>query len=487
MHCAIEENPVNVVTCTGDIEPDQEITITVHVFITAKSGSLDNEACIDPDHLIDETNELDNCKTKTTEVEPPAAPNLNINKNASTGTVTAGETFTYTVTASNVGNATASGTVTVTDPLPTEVTYQNATATNGFTCSQASGTVTCTGSDLAAGQATVVTIEVKVNDGVTDSFTNTATVDGAGQTKSASVTTNVGGAAIDLVTSDITDSPDPANVGQNVDYTFTVTNAGTNDSGAFDISADMDSVTGLTFVGASASQGFTCADIVGTTVTCSGTLPAGQSTNVKITFQVNAGSPSTHTLTVKADSGDAVTESSEANNQQTETTSISGALCTSCVDLVIGGILDTPDPVTNGQSLKFVVTASNAGDIATTGNGPVVLRFWLPIGVDFSSATATAGFTCTDVDPYAGISGLEGVFDYVDCTGDLLAGQGVVATITTTANDAEKDAWIGDGTQIISSYAYVDPDDAFPEGSGADHEFTNANNGYSYADTTFQE
>ncbi len=482
MHCAVSENPVNVVTCTGDIEADQEITITVHVFITAASGALDNEACIDPGHQIDETNELDNCKTKTTEVEPPAAPNLNINKNASKGTVTAGETFTYTVTASNVGNATASGTITVTDPLPTEVTYQNATATNGFTCAEASGTVTCTGTDLAAGQATVVTIEVKVNDGVTASFTNTATVAGAGQSKSASTTTNVGGAAIDLVLSDITDSPDPANVGQNVDYTFTVTNAGTNDSGAFEISAAMDNVTGLTFVGASASQGFICADIVGTTVTCSGTLPAGQSTNVKITFQVTAGSPSTHTLTVKADSGDAVTESSEANNQQTETTTITGSLCTSCVDLVIGGILDTPDPVTDGQNLKFVVTASNAGDIATTGNGPVVLRFDLPFGVDFSSATATAGFTCTYHDPYS-----LGVLDYVECTGDLLAGQGVVATITTTANDAEKDDWLGDGTQVLSSYAFVDPDDAFPEGSGADHEFTNANNGYSFADTTFQE
>jgi uncharacterized repeat protein (TIGR01451 family) len=482
MACETEENPVNLVTCVGDIEPDQEITITVHVFITAASGSLDNEACIDPDHQIDETNELDNCKTKTTEVEPPAAPNLNINKNASKGTVTAGETFTYTVTASNVGNATASGTVTVTDTLPTEVTYQNASATNGFTCSQASGTVTCTGSDLAAGQATVVTIEVTVNDGVTSGFTNTASVSGASQTKSASVTTNVGGAAVDLVLSDITDSPDPAHVGQNVDYTFTVTNAGTNDSGAFEISADMDSVTGLTFVGASASQGFICADLVGTTVTCSGTLPASQSTNVKITFQVTAGSPSTHTLTVKADSGDAVTESSEANNQQTETTTITGSLCTSCVDLVIGGILDTPDPVTDGQSLKFVVTASNAGDIATTGNGPVELLFNLPVGVDYVSATATAGFTCTHTDFFN-----LGVFEWVICSGDLLAGQGVVATITTTANDAEKDANLGNGTQTLSSSAFVDSPDLFPEGSGADHEFTNANNGYVYENTTFQE
>jgi uncharacterized repeat protein (TIGR01451 family) len=482
--CQVEENPVNKVTCTGDLQAGANTEIHIPVFITADGGTLDNEACVDPDHLIDETNELDNCKTAITGVQPPAAPLLNINKTASKGTVTPGETFTYTITASNDGNATATGTVTVTDPLPTQVTYQNATATNGFTCTQSSGTVTCTGSNLAAGATTVVTIEVKVNDGVTASFSNKATVSGAGQSKDASVTTNVGGAAIDLVTSDITDTPDPANVGQNVDYTFTVTNAGTNDSGGFDISADMDSVTGLTFVGASGSQGFICGDISGTTVTCSGTLPASQSTNIKITFQVTAGSPSSHELTVKADSGDAVAESSEANNQQTELTTITGSLCTSCVDLVIGGILDTPDPITSdGQNVTFVVTASNAGDIPTTGNGPVVVRFYLPYGVQYSSATATAGFLCLPENFFFNVADST----YVDCFGDLLAGQGVVMTVTTVSDDAEKDSVYGDGTQPLISLAIVDESDLFPEGSGADHEFTNANNGYIFEVTTFQE
>ena len=55
MACETQENPVNLVTCNGDIEPDQQVVITVHVFITAENGSLDNEACIDPDHQIDET------------------------------------------------------------------------------------------------------------------------------------------------------------------------------------------------------------------------------------------------------------------------------------------------------------------------------------------------------------------------------------------------------------------------------------------------
>jgi len=246
----------------------------------------------------------------------------------------------------------------------------------------------------------------------------------------------------------------------------------------------MDSVTGLTFVGASGSQGFICGDISGTTVTCSGTLPASQSTNIKITFQVTAGSPSSHELTVKADSGDAVAESSEANNQQTELTTITGSLCTSCVDLVIGGILDTPDPITSdGQNVTFVVTASNAGDIPTTGNGPVVVRFYLPYGVQYSSATATAGFLCLPENFFFNVADST----YVDCFGDLLAGQGVVMTVTTVSDDAEKDSVYGDGTQPLISLAIVDESDLFPEGSGADHEFTNANNGYIFEVTTFQE
>jgi uncharacterized repeat protein (TIGR01451 family) len=371
------------------------------------------------------------------------------------------------------------------------VTFVSVNATNGFTCAEAAGVVTCDdpGTGLPAGQATVVTIEVTVNGGVTASFTNFASVNDTGGTETASVTTNVGGTAVDLILSDITDVPDPATVGQDVTYTFSVSNGGTNASGAFEITAQMDDTTGLTFVGASASQGFTCADIVVDPVTfvgivtCSGAgLPAGQTTEVKVEFTVSGGTPSTHELAVKADSGEIIVEASEANNEDTEATSITGALCTACIDLVIGGILDTPDPVTDGQALTYIVTASNVGDIPTTGMGPVSVRFYLPIGVAYVSAAATAGFSCTYVDPFA-----LGVLDYVDCTGDLLAGQGVVVTVNTTANDSEKDTYIGDGDQTIASYAIVDEDDVFPEGTGAGDEFTNSNNGYIYEDTLFQE
>ncbi len=487
--CETQENPVNLVTCTGDLEPDQPVEITVHVFITADGGTLDNEACIDPGHLIDETSELDNCKTKTTAVEPPAEPNLNINKNASTSTVTPGETFTYTVTVANVGNAPTAGGVTITDDLPPEVTFVSANATNGFICAEASGIVTCSGSALAAGASTVATIEVTVNDGVTTSFTNKAEVNEGTPNESASVTTNVGGTSVDLVLSDITDSPDPANIGQNVTYSFTVSNAGTGGSGAFEIKATMDSVAGLTFVGASASQGFTCGGLSGLTVTCSGPdLPAGQATEVKVTFMVSGASPSTHELTVKADSGDTVTEASEANNQDTETTSTSAALCTGCVDLVIGGILDSPDPITaDGQTVTFITTASNAGDIPTTGNGPVVVRFSLPIrrpvrlGIGDGRVRLLAGELLHLRSPRR----LD-VRRLLRRPARRARGRGHRDHNLERRREGCRHRR---RHQILVSSASVDPDGLFPEGPPLDaaHEFTNDNNGPAIEFTTFEE
>ncbi len=193
---------------------------------------------------------------------------------------------------------------------------------------------------------------------------------------------------------------------------------------------------------------------------------------------VSGATPSTHELTVKADSGDAITEGSEANNEDTELTSVSAALCTGCIDLVIGGILDTPDPVADGQALTFITTAANAGDIPTTGDGPVVVRFYLPTGTDYVSASANAGFVCVPGNILAPADST-----YVDCGGDLLAGQGVVVTVNTTVDDTE----IGPAPLTLVSLAYVDPGNLFPEGLGGGKEFTNLNNGYAIGYTEFQD
>ena len=463
--CQISENPVNTVICVGDLAPDQDVDIVINVFITADGGTLDNEACVDPDHVIDETSELDNCKTAITGVTPAVA-DIAANKSADKGTVTAGDTLTYTVAVINQGTANATGSVTMNDPLPSQVTFVNVNPDAGWTCT-GTATVNCTRTGLNAGATSNIKIVVTVNTGATGPFTNTATITGNGQSPTASVTTNVGGSAIDLALSGLTSSPDPANVGQNITYTFAVSNGGSSPSGAFDITAKMDSgaLNGLSFVGAAASDGFTCSGIVTDTVTCSGSLPAGQSTNVSMQFQVLADSPTSHTLEVKVDPTNAITESTKANNNGTTTTSVTASLCTSCVDLVAGGILVTPDPVEGGGSLTRIATVSNAGDISTAAHDPLSATVW--VFFDSSAETlgtysATAGFTCIDFLFFGAT--------VVECSGDLGPGQGVAVTVHSTVSGAS------DGDTLIAT-VYADPYDEFPEGAtDADHELTDSNN-----------
>ncbi len=77
--CDLTENPVNGVRCVGDLAAGAEVEITIHVFITQDGGTIDNEACVDPDNEVIESNEGDNCDTKSTPVVV-LSPNLSVQK-----------------------------------------------------------------------------------------------------------------------------------------------------------------------------------------------------------------------------------------------------------------------------------------------------------------------------------------------------------------------------------------------------------------------
>jgi len=457
--CNLTENPVNGVRCVGDMAagPGTTAKITIHVFVTANGGPLDNEACVDPDNAVIESNESDNCSTKTTVVNK-FSPDISIQKTADKDTTTIGDTLTYTVTASNVGDAPTDTGWTVKDTLPSVVSFVNAVATNGVTCthdgSLTGGVVTCTPpGSFGVGASTSITIQVHVNDDASTPFTNTAAVDGtvgfdsstppcdvadaceaetgANQANNTdSVITSVGGSAIDLVMSDITDSPDPANVGDSLVYTFTVTNGGTQNARAADgkqvvIDAALPTA-GVTFQSGIATQGFACVPSSGL-LHCTGDLDAGEATTVTVTFTVNALTPPKLTLSAKVDPADAIAETSETNNEATEDTTVNVSACTSCINLVMGQIFAIPSPVNNNNQVVYSFTVTNTGDLPTSAD-PTPNTVAIGIDLDttfdessFASFTAPAGWTCG-----AGI-----VFD-VECTSTnpLAAGDGALITIT---------------------------------------------------------
>jgi uncharacterized repeat protein (TIGR01451 family) len=459
MACQLFENPVNFVDCVGDIEPGQEVVITVHVFITAESGTMDNEACIDPDHTIDETNELDNCKTKTTNVgvtptpTPTPEANLIINKSASTTVVTPDETFTYSITVSNVGNANAPSPVTMTDPLPASVTFVSAVATNGFTCLEASGTVTCTdpGGGLAAGQATVITIQVTVNSGVTLPFTNEATATQGTESESDSVTTNVGGAAVELVLANVEDAPDPVAAGAVITYTIVVANAGTSTATGLDVTQTFGDTTGLTLLSAVGSQGFTCS-FSDPVVTCTGNLLAGQSTVLTVKFDTDSSTPSEVFSVIEVDPTAEFTEADETNNIDFEATTVSGDICQNCIDLVMGPIFANPDPVDAGDQVTWNFDVTNVGDLPTSSD-PAPNNVVIQINVDgaFNEYTGLSvsipGFTCVTTS-HAGDLGNNS--PEATCTKtNLNAGEGALASVTVTDNTG--------GSSVLFFTAVVDP------------------------------
>lgn len=473
--CKVSENPVNLVDCIGDLNPGQVVTITVSVFITAQDGTaLDNEACVDPDNLIaeyDPPGKTDNCSTFTTAITPPA-PDLVIQKDASNKSVSPGDEEDFTLSVSNDGTQDTNDTITIRDALPTEVTYQNAFATNGFTCAYdgSAKTVTCSSSGgLAVGNATLVTIQTMVNSGVTLPFKNTASVDAvAGETATTNNTDTVavsvvGTSGIDLVVVDVSDSPDPVPQGDTVTYTSLVSNAGTVPATNVKIRQTFDNVTGMTLVSATGSQGFNCT-YSAPKVECAGDLDPGASTTIKVVFQTTSSAPAQVNSTVVVDPDNLFLETDETNNSATESTTITSEICSNCIDLVMNAMLDTPDPVAVGENLTYTVTIGNVGDQTTdtTPSDDVLVYFDMFGDFDFVSYTTSSGFSCTKVSETVGVERLS------NCTGELGPGHGTILTITVKPKAA--------GDPAISGKAIVDPANTIAE-------FNELNNGPATATT----
>jgi uncharacterized repeat protein (TIGR01451 family) len=479
--CEFTENPVNGVRCVGDMsaegaDPDTHVAeIKIGVFVTAEEGPLDNEACVDPtdpahpEGFIIESDEGDNCKTKTTTVLK-LSPDLNVNKSADTATATPGQTITYTVTVSNVGDATADGPITLTDVLDvSKVDFVSATATNGFTCSFTSPNVECTGlgvtdgDGLAPGDAVTITIKVKVKAGATGSVGNTSSVpddtafdphagecagsacaneaaDNTSSTNannSATESVSLTGTGIDLVMLSLEDDPDPTAPGGIVTYTAQVSNTGTADATGVKVQLTLPA-TGLNHIISSASNGFTCSFLF-PNIDCTGNLPAGGTTTVTLVTHVTASAPPDTSVTVTGmvDPDLAIAEDDETNNQKSQITTVSASCATGCVDLVASPVIGSPDPVNAGDIVTFIIGVGNAGSNATTGDFDIALK------LDGAAFTFDGGFqTAQPSDDYSATAGFDCTYllgDTVTCTGDLDGGEGVLIILKVRVTDPPTD------------------------------------------------
>ena len=503
--CQITGNAINVVDCIGHLDAGQTVTITIDVFMTAETGkSLDNEACVDPNHLIEEADpgESDNCSTHTT-VIVPKSPNLFVTKSGDPGLVTPGGDLTYTIGVQNVGDAKADGPLTLTDTLPNiagvkSVEFVDATGTNGWTCSY-DGTihVTCHdgpapggGNGLDAGSAVTITMHVTVHTDVTNPLVNTATAApattsepgavseaAAGHTadNTASVTTSVGGSGFDLVLSTLTDNPDPVNPGQPLTYTLVAVNGGTAEAQNVKVAITLPSA-GVLFQHAEGTNGFNCGSPVANVVTCTGTMPGGGDTTITVALTVLLSliPPADLALTATIDppyaghpNGD-FAESQEGNNSATETTTVSGTTCANCVDLVASQLIAAPGYTGFGVTDQtFTAQVVNVGDVPTALDpmSDELLRFVVYANTgSFSIDTLT--FSNPAFEPLCTTTptGTPVTFVTVSCKGNLAPSEGLTITFHVTSVTGE-----------LVSYVWADPTDKITN-SSTPPEFREDNN-----------
>ena len=313
---------------------------------------------------------------------------LGITKDNGTTSLTPGQTTTYSIVVSNNSSSDASG-ITVDDAFPTQLTGCTWTCagTGGSTCTgSGSGNVADT-ANVTGGGTVTYSVTCTVDAAATGSVANTASItipDGVldtDSTNNSATDTDTIIASTDLsVTKD--DGVTEVDVGANLTYTLTVTNAGPSDSTGGTVSDPLPA--GTTFV--SSASG--CSD-GGGTVSCSfGALPSGMSTDLMFTVQVDASaaSPLMNTATVMGNEADA----NAGNDSGSHSTPVIAQ-----ADLALSK-LDSPDPVVAGELVTYTLQVSNNGPSDAPG---ATISDTLPNGLTFDASAdcsdAGSSVSCT--------------------------------------------------------------------------------------------
>jgi uncharacterized repeat protein (TIGR01451 family) len=229
---------------------------------------------------------------------------------------------------------------------------------------------------------------VQVTPGTSGDKSSTATVAGgqhdnnSGNNTATATTTVCATSCADLRVTQ-TDSPDPATTGSPLTYTFTVTNGGPDTATSVALTDILPA--GMAFSAAGSTAG--CSE-AGGTVTCAiGTMNTGASTTVNVVVTPSATSTSGISNTGLIAAAAPPTDPLPANNSATVSTLVYDPTWS---DLSLT-IADTPDPVSVGGTVSYVLTVGNQGP--GTANG-VTLTGAFPSGLAMASLSSTQG-SCT--------------------------------------------------------------------------------------------
>ena len=406
-----------VVTCAlGAMASGATATVTIVCDVPANvaAGSYTNTASVSGDES-DPVSTNDTASEDTSVVEEA---DLAITKTDSPDPVTAGEPLTWTLTVTNNGPSDATNVV-VTDTLPAGVTFDSADAG----CTEAGGTVTCTATNLAAGDSASFDVVVTVDPFTTGTIQNAASVTADQTDTDTTNDTDDEDTAVETRAdlSVVKDAPATVARGDDLTYTITVANAGPSD--AENVTLFDPTPGGLTFVSATApcTGGFPC-DL--------GTLAAGASVTLTATYTVPAdysgADPILNTASVATDTVD----TDSTNNSDDGTTAVDRTPeCDVSVDKT------GPPSAAVGSTVTYTLVASNAGPDAAAD---VVLDDPAPAGLTFASADGpcAGGFPCTlgTLDPGQTVT-VHATYDIpASYTGSDITN---TATVTTTTDQTD--------------------------------------------------
>ena len=427
-----------LITCSfggASIGPGGNSTITVSATPTATAANVINYATVDGTGGTNAAAPAGCTASNTCALSPAAnvtaAGGLTIAKSAPVPGLMPGANSTYTLTVTNNG-ATAATSATVKDQLPTSaLTFVSAVGTN-WTCSNASGLITCTfaGSIAAGGTSTIaVTVKPMSNAVVGTSVTNYASIDPTGgtapPTPGASCTpTNACASNVATVAGPnvmVTKTVDQANhsVGDTITWTIKAANTGASaTSGAVTLSDTLPSNIGAPIT-VTPSAGTTCSTTTpaaGTTFTC--TVPAGLAATTGVA-----------TATITAIANATGTVSNTVVPSGTDNPTCGSGACTASTQ-VAGQSLTLSKALTGNRvasgdqfTVEIMAGTSTVSSATTTGSGNTVSNG----STGETPVTAGTAYTLTEVA--AGTTSLAQYSSALACTN---ATTGSTTTLPTT-------------------------------------------------------
>ena len=359
------DNVTGIWALAGNLGNGQSETLTIQATMLTTTAQT-NTATITNSSLPD-PNLANNSGSATVN---PSTADLQISKVVDDPHPNVGENITYTIRVTDSGPDAATN-VTVQDTLPTGVTYVSSSASEGSY-------------DPISGQWTVGTVDVGTPQTLAIVCTvtrllpgpNTASISHSDQfdpvTANNSDSASISPLSADLALTKTVNNPRP-DVGDTVAFTVNLTNDGP--ANATNVAVTDLLPSGLTFVGATPTQG---SYDPATGVWTVGTLVSSATVTLTLDALVVSSAAETNTATIThSDQFDP----NSGNNSDTATVTPQQA------DLEVFKFVDNSTPNV-GDTVNFTIDIENIGPSAATN---VLLNDPLPAGLAFVSATPSQG------------------------------------------------------------------------------------------------